>query len=209
MKSLLTKTLFTGILTTSTLFFGCQKATDAPEKLKLETSSVCSSDDISDVKTNMQMGTAASTSATSPYSVHLAQRFSNHDGTWTWVWFVKNPKPGNGIDNGTVQDLSHWNISLGDCVKLSNIVSAATSTDNANWNPVELGYEVDKSQDCYTQSIFKFDYGTSSEDNQNGRYYRLVVNVNVPMKQVTTVYKSGRNTGCGIIKTCGFGCVPQ
>ena len=210
MKANCYKTLLGGILITSVLFSGCQKTSDSPEAPPLETSAACGSDKSAGLKGETQMSSGVTTSdATSPYGVHLSERYRNPDGTWTWVWAVKNPKPGNGQDNGTVQDLSHWDISLGECMNLSNIVSAATSTNNTDWQTITPELKVDAGlKNCldYTKPVIKFDYGTSSENNQNTRYFKLVINQNVPMAQVETIYKSGNTTGCGVIWTCGFGC---
>lgn len=59
----------------------------------------------------------------SPYEISLLQRSKLPDGTWLWIWGIKNPNPGNGT-NRTIQDLNHWNIQLPECISLSNIKAA-------------------------------------------------------------------------------------
>jgi hypothetical protein len=142
-------------------------------------------------------------SNSSPYTVTLESITDNGDGTWTWIWSVLNPNPGNGT-NGTVQDLSHWNITLG-CAQPDDIVSASKSTDGATWEVNYVPrYEVDPSQDCYTDSVYKFDLGTR---NNIKTYYQLTVNKNFSVdSNVLAVYKSGRTTGCGTFNFPGFGC---
>ncbi len=77
-------------------------------------------------------------------------------GNWEWVWSVRNPNPGNGL-NGTVQDLSHWGMQFGDCFLWSDVVGAAISRNGNNWANFTPRYEVDPSQDCVTTTVLKFD----------------------------------------------------
>ena len=192
------KTLIKGLLavvTVATVLFACKKeetkSSLKPEKLIAQK---C-----------LQESKGASTSSASPYNVYLYKITDNQDGTFTWEWRIRNLNPGNG-SNGTVQDLSHWNIDLGDCITAENIISGSTSTNGTTWTPItkkNLVIKQDKSQDCYADPIFKFDVGTTDSDIS---YYRLTINKNVSHTAVTAVYKSGKNTGCGVFTTCGFGC---
>ncbi len=136
-----------------------------------------------------------------PYTVSLLSRKSIGNGQYEWIWSVTNPKPGNG-KNGTVQDLSHWGITLGTCATITNVVKAEFSGDGEHWTSFTPQYKQDKSQDCHTSPLLKFDFGTSGSKTS---YYRLVLNVNVPSGKVTGLFKSGTNTGCGTFEICGIG----
>jgi hypothetical protein len=140
-----------------------------------------------------------------PYTVSLVSRQSIGNGQYEWIWSVTNPNPGNG-SNGTAQDLSHWGITLGTCATIENVVKAEYSGDGKNWTPFTPEYKQDKSQDCYSSPLLKFDFGT---DGAKTSYYRLVLNVNVPSAKVTGLFKSGTSTGCGTFEICGIGNCPQ
>lgn len=150
-----------------------------------------------------------STSSSSPYLVTLESINNNGDGSYTWIWSVQNPNPGNGL-NGTVQDLSHWDLTLGQCASIENVLSASMSEDGINWmvNYIPRN-QPDPSQNCYADSVIKFDLGTRGTLKT---YYQLTVNENYSVDTtVTGVYKSGNNTRCGIFQFSGFGCpiVPE
>ncbi|MDB5014894.1 MAG: hypothetical protein JWQ25_3096 [Daejeonella sp.] len=194
MKKTFTKSLI-AVATVVAVLFACKKD-ESKSSLKAEklVAQKC-----------LQDSKGISTSSDSPYNVYLYKITDNGDRTFTWEWRVRNLNPGNG-SSGTVQDLSHWNIDLGDCITSDDIKSGATSTDGITWTPIAAGDLVvkqDKSQDCYTDPIFKFDLGTTGS---NISYYRLTIDKNVSHTAVTAVYKSGKNTGCGVFTTCGFGC---
>ena len=184
-----------GVAILMTVLYACKKDTKSPDS-KL--------DKVSKIVAEKCLSGASSlaTQSTSPYNVYLYKITDNGDGTYTWEWRVRNLNPGNGT-GGTVQDLSHWDISLGDCVTIADVVSGATSTDGVTWNPFTPKFEVDKSQSCFTDKILKFDLGTTGT---NISYYRLTINKNVSHTAVMGIYKSGANTGCGSLETCGFGC---
>jgi hypothetical protein len=191
MKKTFTKTLI-AVATVLTLFYACKKdSTKSSLKAEKLVAQKC-----------LQESKGITTSSTSPYNVYLYKITDNGDGTYTWEWRVRNLNPGNGL-NGTVQDLSHWNITLGNCVTTANIISGATSTNGTTWTPFTPQLKIDKSQDCFANKVVKFDVGTSGT---NISYYRLTINQNVSHTAVTAVYKSGKNTGCGVFETCGFGC---
>ena len=149
------------------------------------------------------MGASGTTiSASSPYKVHISELVET-DGKYTWIWEIKNKNPGNG-SNGTVQDLSHWGIDIGKCIKLSDIIEAAYSQDGKTWIKFTPEFQVDKSQVCTKeQSFIKFDFGTTGTKPS---YYKLVITKNVTHVDTDAFYKSGTNTGCGTFTTCGFGC---
>ncbi len=143
---------------------------------------------------------------TYPYVVTL-ESVTLVNGKYEWVWSVRNPNPGNG-NNGTVQDLSHWAIKLGNCASFSGIVSAATSSNGTNWSAFTPTCQSDPSiaNTCgiNTGNVVKFNVGTSGAAKT---YYKLVTTQNLPVDmQATAYYKSGNRTGCGTVCFPGFGC---
>lgn len=157
-------------------------------------------------KSQSLMSTSSASVTSLPYKVTLLTRQSNGDGTYTWIWSVENPNPGNGKDGKTVQDLSHWAISIGNCATLADIANAATSTDGQKWTSFKPTYSIDKSQSCYQQPILKFDVGTKGTAKV---YYKLVMKKNFTMEKQLALYKSGANTGCGTFQICGIGSCPE
>ena len=111
---------------------------------------------------------------------------------FAWTWTVTNPNPGNG-SGGTLQNLSHWSMAVGDVLHLSNIVSVSYSTDGIGWNELPVSLAIDKSQDCYTSTVLKFDQGTVGSEPT---YYKLVVNAPFSQTVTTANFKSGKVTGC-------------
>ena len=109
-----------------------------------------------------------------------------------WIWTVTNPNPGNGT-NCTLQNLSHWNLVLPDCVTNEHIVSAAYSTDGNSWINLPAQIAVDPSSTCYSGLVLKFDYGTNGSAPT---YYKLVTSGGVVPGPVAAVFKSGSRTGC-------------
>ena len=109
-----------------------------------------------------------------------------------WIWTVTNPNPGNGTEC-TLQNLSHWNLILPDCVTNANIVSAAYSTDGVSWISLPAQIAVDPSSTCYSGLVLKFDYGTSGSAPT---YYKLVTTGGVTPGPIAAVFKSGSRTGC-------------
>ena len=141
-----------------------------------------------------------------PYDVVLESVTNNGDGTYSWLWSIQNPNPGNGSD-GTVQDLSHWTFDPGLCLIADNIVSAAYSNDGEIFNEIlELGFNKDPSNDAWSfgKDLFKFDFGTSGSDKT---YYSLTVDKNFKVDpNAVGYYKSGGTTGCGEFCFEGIGC---
>jgi hypothetical protein len=121
---------------------------------------------------------------------------------WEWVWSIQNIHPGNGM-NGTVQDLSHWDMSLGSCFDLNSVVSAAHSNDGINWNSFTPTLQVDPSATCASGPVLKFDYGTQGNTIS---YYRLVVNQYYSWGISQGYYKSGKKTGCIPFYFFGLSC---
>lgn len=111
---------------------------------------------------------------------------------YAWTWTVTNPNPGTGSD-GTLQDLSHWSMAVGDVLQHAHIVSVSYSQDGIAWNDLPVSLAVDKSQDCFTGTVLKFDVGTTGSEPT---YYKLVVNVPFSQMVTTANFKSGKVTGC-------------
>jgi hypothetical protein len=141
---------------------------------------------------------------TTPYVVTL-ESVTLVNGKYEWIWSVRNSNPGNGY-NGTVQDLSHWNITIGNCATFSSIVSGATSTNGTSWTSFTPSFQPDPSikNTCPTGNVIKFNLGTTGSAKS---YYKLVTTQNLPVDmQAVAYYKSGTKTGCGTVCFPGFGC---
>ncbi|MCD6064020.1 MAG: hypothetical protein K0R82_1931 [Flavipsychrobacter sp.] len=140
---------------------------------------------------------------TSPYLIVL-ESVTLVNGNYEWVWSIQNPNPGTGNDS-TVQDLSHWDIELSNCLEFEEVVSAATSTDGVNWTSFQPTYQPDKTiKSVSSGDVIKFDVGTSGSAIT---YYKLVIipDLHVDM-QGTSYYKSGQKTGVGMQCFPGPGC---
>ena len=194
MKNLFKRPAIICLAIAALIFSGCEKKQAEEINQQEKLMAQC-------VKEGQMSGGGTSVSTVSPYSVRLAS-VKKVDGGYEWIWEIQNFHPGNGT-NGTVQDLSHWDLDLGDCVKLDDINNASYSKDGNNWTKFNPSFKVDKSQDCYKKNILKFDFGTTGSKIS---YYKLVISKNVTRENVAAVYKSGSKTGCGIFETCGFGC---
>jgi len=200
----------TSIVLVLALFMGaCKKTSHVEEVPQNVVSTMSNSGPQTFIATNATSTSLPSVSTSSPYVVTLESINNNGDGTYTWIWSVLNPNPGNGL-NGTVQDLSHWDITLGQCATMDDVVSASMSEDGINWMVNYLpAFRPDPSQNCFADSVIKFDLGTR---NNIKSYYQLTVNKNFSVDTtVTGVYKSGNNTRCGTFQFSGLGCpiVPE
>ena len=144
------------------------------------------------------------------YSVTLDRTYE--DGKTTFIWTITNPNPGNG-QNGTIQNLSHWNFIPGcpgnDGLEQNwdDIDAAYYSTDGGTtWNLISPTPELapDPSQTCTNLNVFKFNYGTSGSQPT---LYKLVLFGNYSADaNNTAVFKSGANTGCCVRTVPGIGC---
>lgn len=133
------------------------------------------------------------------YEVVLESRtFVN--GNWEWVWSVRNPNPGNG-NNGTAKDLSHWGLRLAACINWSHVTGAAYSGDGAQWTSFIPVYESEASQNCLTQPVLKFDFGTTGTAKS---YYRLSVSQEYPIGTTRAYYKAGQT--CCTFNVTGISC---
>jgi hypothetical protein len=155
--------------------------------------------------------TAIVNNCSSPYKITLESIIANSNGTFTWTWSVKNPNPGNG-KNGTVQDLSHWDIVLNGCsgpsgLKPADIVSAATKS-GCGWQSfcptVAQDPSIANTCNINTGPVLKFPAGTSGSAKT---YYRLTVSRDFTVNMNgQAYYKSGSRTKCGTTCFPGIGC---
>jgi hypothetical protein len=144
---------------------------------------------------------------TFPYIITL-ESVNLINGKYEWIWSIRNPNPGNGKNNGTVQDLSHWDITLGSCAHFENIVSGATSSNGTSWSSFSPTYQQDPSiyntASMSTGNVIKFSVTTTSTAKT---YCKLVTTQNLVVNnQSVAYYKSGANTGSGTLCFPGFGC---
>lgn len=201
-KSAMKKILFFSAMAVF-LLIGCEKNSD----LSIEQKEAARVSAPSAILSSTLPATGESTCA-GPYTVTLETVVNNGDGTYTWTWSVQNPNPGNGL-NGTLQNLSHWNITLGTCVTIEDVVGGATSANGTDWTTFTPTYEVDNSfntPNCNltTVDVLKFNLGTTGSAKS---YYRLTIDKNVAVDPaVTAYYKSGATTKCGTFCFPGFGC---
>lgn len=147
-------------------------------------------------------------SSDGPYNVDLTVRALD-GGLYEWVWKVTNPNPKNGSE-GSIQNLSHWNITLGKCAQINDITYAGFSNDGGvNYEGLlPLKLEADQSiRECSNASVLKFDRGT---EGSIPSYYKLIVDKDFSVDEMLKAYyKSGTNTGCGEFTFPGFGCIVE
>ena len=141
---------------------------------------------------------------TGAYTNIFEGKVANGDGTWTYTWSMQN--------NSGSQNLSHWDMDLGACITIDDVVSAAEGTSlnsmtavGVLWASDPSLYNLSLSSSCnITDSVFKFNLGTP--DNMTKVYFSITLSKNVGTADVTGYYKSGRTTGCGSFIFTGLGC---
>lgn len=132
--------------------------------------------------------------AVASYVISLENKESfgaNH----TWEWSLYNPNPGNGT-NGTLQNLSHWDIPLSPEAEAA-LISAEYSTDGGiTWVSVPLDVERDPAiRACTKVDVLKFNVGTvGSQPN----YYRITFDTDFEVSPFATSYvkTGGGLQGC-------------
>jgi hypothetical protein len=126
------------------------------------------------------------------------------NGNYEWIWQVVNPNPGNGRD-GTLQDLSHWDLALGSCVTQNDLVGAAYSTDGINWHalPAIIAKDPSISVSCWPTEVMKFDQGL---DGSAVTYFKLIVNKPFTRGGTMAVFKSGKALPCYSAGIDGIAC---
>lgn len=147
--------------------------------------------------------TAEVSSTTGAYTNIYEGKVANGDGTWTYTWSMQN--------NTGSQNLSHWVMDLGSCVRIEDVVSASEGADRNAMTAVPVLWAPDPSLTninlggCnITASVFKFQLGTP--DALTKVYYSIRLSKNVGTANVTGYYKSGKITGCGTFTFTGLGC---
>ena len=207
---------FVSIVMLFTFVIGCQKTQEVSEIDQLRRKLLMDGISNTDIPQDPP--------CSKPYDIRLVWKKliteGEHAGRWEWIWSIQNPNPGNG-ENGTIQDLSHWGITLPECVTLANIKLAKAFTLTGEpllWAPFTPTYQPDKSfADCPSGSvdvtggkpILKFNYGTTGSTIT---YYALVIDKDLPVDEAgVAFYKSGCNiggTGTGVTCFPGVGCPP-
>jgi hypothetical protein len=117
------------------------------------------------------------------------------NGKQEWLWKI--------VNTGSSQDLSHWDFVPPVCVQPDDIFYAGFGLDPASLTSVPIEFKVDKSQDCYTGPVLKFNFGTSGTTPS---YYKIILNEEFAQGTGLLVYKSGAQTGCGTSEFPGIGC---
>jgi hypothetical protein len=120
-----------------------------------------------------------------------------------WTWSLTNTNPGNG-SNGTLQDVSHWDIALPPAAE-NALVAAEYSKDGNNWHSIALVVDRDPSiKMCTGQDVLKFEAGT--EDDQP-TYYRATFSQKFVDNAYATSYikTGGGMKGCNLYYFSGMG----
>jgi hypothetical protein len=185
MKNIFTKNW--AIVALFALTIGCTKDQVIPEEISVTNSG----------------NTIMAVATTGSYTNFYEGKKANSDGTYTYTWSMQN--------NSGIQNLSHWTMDLGTCVKIEDVVSAAEGVSLDNMSPVELLFQPDPSFDntnlsstcIFTNPVFKFNLGTIGTAKS---FYCITLNKNVSTADVTGYYKSGKTTGCGSFTFTGLGC---
>jgi len=137
-----------------------------------------------------------------PYQIVLVSK--NTVGTNTeWTWSVTNPNPGNG-QNGTLQDVSHWDVSLPQQAE-DALVGAQYSFDGINWQNTSIVVERDFSiKLCTVVDVLKFDAGTSGS---SPTYYKAIFNADFTLNPFSTswIKNGGGQQGCNLYYYTGMG----
>ena len=210
-----------GLLVITAMVFSCQKAPVVSQDPSTDFSTVPTAEQkkyifqLPDIA-NTAWTTNTGSQCASPYEINLLQRTQQPDGTWLWIWGVRNPKPGDGT-NGTIQDLTHWSMQLPECIKAENIKLAKSAYYNQLF---QYFFPVIGPDAAYTNcppgspdvtggatNLLRFKPGTLGSDVS---VYALVLDKEYPVDpNAVAYYKSGCNPGgTGTGKTCfpGIGC---
>jgi len=124
---------------------------------------------------------------------------------YEWTWSLTNPNPGNG-NNGTLQDLSHWDLALGEFAE-SRLVSAAYSHDGVNWTNSTIEVERDPSiRFCTGSDVLKFNTGSTGSEPV---YFRATVSADFDTNPFATswVKTGGGQQGCNMYFYSGMGTI--
>ena len=141
------------------------------------------------------------TSATA-YTITLVSKITTGSNT-EFTWSVTNTNPGNG-DNGTLQDVSHWDVPLTQVAEAA-LISAATSLDGVNFTNSTTAIERDPSiRFCTTTDVLKFNVGTSGS---TPTYYRATFSSDFVINLFATswIKTGGGREGCNQYFFSGLG----
>ena len=137
------------------------------------------------------------------YAINL-ESMTKSGTTQTWEWSLYNPNPGNG-DNGTLQNLSHWDIPLNAAAEAA-LVSAEYSIDGGiTWIAVPLEVERDPAiRMCTGVDVLKFNVGTVGSQTN---LYRVVFSQEFGLSPWATSYvkTGGGLQGCNMQYYAGLG----
>lgn len=136
------------------------------------------------------------------YEIVLVSRNAVGSNT-EWTWSLTNPNPGNGT-NGTLQDVSHWDVSLPNQAEAA-LVGAEYSFDGVNWHSSPIVVERDFSiKLCTLNDVLKFDAGTTGS---TPTYYKAVFDREFSLNPFATswIKNGGGQQGCNLYYYTGTG----
>ena len=129
------------------------------------------------------------------YSIQLQSKVEVGTGE-EWTWVLTNPSPGNG-DNGTLQDVSHWSMSLTASAE-GALMSVQYSRDGNNWHTLPVNVDRDPSiRVCTNADVLKYDVSTTGTDPV---YYKATFNKKFEVNNWATswIKTGGGKTGCNL-----------
>ena len=137
-----------------------------------------------------------------PYEIVLVTKNSVGDNT-EWTWSLTNPNPGSGT-NGTLRDVSHWDVSLPSQAEAA-LIGAQYSFDGVNWHNSPIVVERDFSiKLCTLVDVLKFDAGTTGSQPT---YYRAIFDEDFTLNPFATswIKNGGGQQGCNMYYYTGMG----
>jgi len=120
-----------------------------------------------------------------------------------WTWELVNPNPGNG-NNGTLQDVSHWDMALPPVAEAA-LISAEYSRDGNTWHDVGIEMDRDPSiKACTSIDVLKFPVGTNGSEPV---YFRVTFTQKFNFNAYATSYikTGGGREGCNLYYFGGVG----
>jgi hypothetical protein len=139
----------------------------------------------------------------SSYAVTLIDRSATSTAEEQWTWELVNPNPGNG-DNGTLQDVSHWDMALPAAAEAA-LVAAEYSRDGNSWHSISIEMDRDPSiRACTSIDVLKFPVSTNGSQPV---YFRCTFNQKFNYNAWATSYikTGGGREGCNLYYFGGLG----